>query len=685
MNFSGDEAGYLAGLARQPAARQPASIGEIWSSEWRRGGIDTIGGLAAPYGEAADELSRAIEAETGRPIAEYAQAQGVQLLGAASISFDADELRKLALTLPADSQKKIEPLIDVRLAAARKAQKIEADAADVANATYGLSGLAVAFLAGVARQSVDPVNIGAMVATAPMGGKGGAGVAALAKFAGREALANAAAQAAVEPIIEPQRAQLGLEAGFGRAAVNIAEAGIGGGILGGLFHAAGRGLRVLRGERPAEPIQSAAPDGAIETLALETRAVESGIAPEARPDPAPAGPLSPAGPVDQFAPDDFQAAAHLAERNQVIDAMSPIDTPEGRIEHADAVERTVQTLEQQARRDPPIDPSDIVTTAVTPKKPRGRASADPATFSLNEHLASIGGLAPDPELAAIYGSARGPFVPGFGPLIRKGGRSIDDALRSAKEAGYLFDPHDVDNGTAGSTGRVGLGLIQRDLLDLLDAENRGRKVYRTGRQPEAKFDDGREEHEILSALDKELFETSGGEIAVDPVIGRRVVEIVRKEGETDVLAAYERAIMEDAERYEGLAAARSTDAELAKIEGWDPDEPGAASGDGAVDPQQRRQAERAGQGDGGKDGGAARASGEGTGASRELGDPALAADAARALEDAGGDFEITLQNPDGTTRTVKASDALREVEDDARAADELNACIVRAAEEEPPF
>jgi hypothetical protein len=112
------------------------------------------------------------------------------------------------------------------------------------------------------------------------------------------------------------------------------------------------------------------------------------------------------------------------------------------------------------------------------KAPRGRAAADPATWSLFEHLASVGGLKPDPELRAIFGNDRGPFVPGFGPLIRKTGMSLDEALSSAKQHGYMFDAHDVENGTAGAGGRTSHGLTPNDLLDHLHTENRGQKLSR---------------------------------------------------------------------------------------------------------------------------------------------------------------------------------------------------------------
>lgn len=756
MSWENDAAGYLAELSRSPGGVQPATIGEVWDSEWKRTALDTIGGVGQPFGDARADLVTAIETAAGRPIADYAAQMGVKLGAGVTQAEDIRLLGTLADTLPEEKRKSIEPLKDVRLNAAKKAQKIEADADEIGNATYGLTAHATAFIAGVARQASDPVNVAAMVATAPLGAARGASFLATI---GREAGANAAAQAAVEPIIEPQRERLGLESGFGRAAGNVLEAGIGGAALSGLFHVAGRGLRSLRADRAAESAQAAAPvEGTVTAPAAAERA--------SAPDPVPAGPLAPPRPVEQFAPDDFHAAGDLAERDHVVDMMSPLDTAEGRFDHAAKVDEAAQRIDNPASKpaesefvrfyhggaEPgsggprwltpsyeyarnfrsdgmPNDvhyvdvpraafadradlasgfddingiyrnfeaPEDIAlqlrampeikSVDVTPKVPRGRAAADPETFSLNEFIASQGGLKPDPELAAIYGTKGGPFVPGFGKLIRKGGKTLDEALTAAKEAGYLTDASDLDgpgNGTIGIAGRRDLGLTPNDLLDRLDAENRGQRSYRPGRERQAAIDDGEEAHAIIGALEKELYDTGGGDIRVDQIIADRVVQIIRKEKETDLLSAYERAIMEDAERYEGLAAARASDAELSKVEGWDIDDAGATSRDGAPDPQQRRQAERSGQGDGGKDGATSRDAGDGDGASRKLGDPALAADAIRAIEDAGGDLDITLINPDGTTRTLKASDALREVEEDAVAAEELMACIAGAAEEAP--
>lgn len=236
-----------------------------------------------------------------------------------------------------------------------------------------------------------------------------------------------------------------------------------------------------------------------------------------------------------------------------------------------------------------------------PKGKRGRAAADPQTWSLFEFLAHEGGLKPDPELQAIFGNAKGPFVPGFGPLVRPKGRALDDALRLAKDHGYLFDAADV-------TGAEG-SLVPRDLLDRLAEENSGRKQYRQDQQhatkAEATAATERDRHQVISALHDEIEATSGvPHQKIDPRLEDRVVEIVTREGEQDVLAAFERAIMEDAERYEGLANARRENPATADIPGWDDHVGPAASRDGAVDPGQRGAgglpAGGAGAGDGGQ-------------------------------------------------------------------------------------
>lgn len=238
--------------------------------------------------------------------------------------------------------------------------------------------------------------------------------------------------------------------------------------------------------------------------------------------------------------------------------------------------------------------------AITAPKPRGRAAAHPDTLSLNEHLASQGGLRPDPKLSAIYGGDRGPFIPGFGPLIRKSGMPLDEALRSAKEHGYMSDPHDAENGTAGAGGRTSHGLTPNDLLDHLDAENRGQKLYKAGHLAATRYDPEQEKHVVFGHVEAEL-EAAGHTLSdIDGKLLDRTVEIVHREGERDVLSAYERAIMEDAERYEAISNARDA---VANHPGRDiPYDAGAAPGGSRADPVDRGQAGRAGPGERGTDG-----------------------------------------------------------------------------------
>lgn len=85
--------------------------------------------------------------------------------------------------------------------------------------------------------------------------------------------------------------------------------------------------------------------------------------------------------------------------------------------------------------------------------------------SLHEHLASRGGIAPHPELAAIFD---GPvWIGGYGPLVRRSGVELDEARRIAVESGYLHAEATV-----------------RELLDALSDEARGLKCYPYGERGE---------------------------------------------------------------------------------------------------------------------------------------------------------------------------------------------------------
>jgi hypothetical protein len=209
---------YLAELSRRPAAYSPATLGEIWNAEWARSALDTLTGVGRPYQDSYDELVQGIEAAAGSDIATYAAQQKVRLGGGNTRDQNIAALGVLADTLPEERSQPLQPLKDVRKRAAEKAQALEKESGDVAAGTYGLTGTATAFLAGVARQALDPVNL----ATLPLGA--GPGMGAL-RAIGAEALAAAGTQAAQEPIIQAERGRLGLEAGFSQGALNVAQAG----------------------------------------------------------------------------------------------------------------------------------------------------------------------------------------------------------------------------------------------------------------------------------------------------------------------------------------------------------------------------------------------------------------------------------------------------------------------------
>lgn len=124
------------------------------------------------------------------------------------------------------------------------------------------------------------------------------------------------------------------------------------------------------------------------------------------------------------------------------------------------LDKHVADLERQLAAQPPAE-----------EPPRTQAPRRPVTRefpTLFEALAGDGGLAPHPELSAIFDG--NPFIPGFGRLLREGGRTLDQALTAAKELGYLFDPNEAP-------GAGALSLSTNDLLDLLRRERHGERIY----------------------------------------------------------------------------------------------------------------------------------------------------------------------------------------------------------------
>jgi hypothetical protein len=101
--------------------------------------------------------------------------------------------------------------------------------------------------------------------------------------------------------------------------------------------------------------------------------------------------------------------------------------------------------------------------------------------SLLEFIAARGGIdSSDPLVKDIQQSIghTNKFIPGYGTLIRQGGKRLDSIREAAVEAGYLHDPAEQHGGVTEST------IVH--LLDAVDKELRGEKQYRAGYTPETK-------------------------------------------------------------------------------------------------------------------------------------------------------------------------------------------------------
>jgi len=240
---------YLAELRRRPPARAPATIGEIWDTEWKATGLDTTFGVQRPMMDAYSELQERLTAITGKDLGTLARERRLDFLEG---GFDGrvQTMGRIIDSLPDPQQKLLADYKDVRGRARMKAAEIEKQSADVAGATYGLSGHAVAFAAGIARQMADPVNI----LTAPIGGPAKGPVL---KWLGKEFLIGAGVQAAQEPFIATRRQELGLET---NSIENVLEAGIGQAGFAGILRGAAALIRAGKQGSNLPPVDITARD-----------------------------------------------------------------------------------------------------------------------------------------------------------------------------------------------------------------------------------------------------------------------------------------------------------------------------------------------------------------------------------------------------------------------------------------
>jgi hypothetical protein len=343
MSFDAAFQDRLDGLARQPAARGPATVGEIWDTTWRASALDTMSGAGEPRRQAYMALVDKLEAEAGQPLRDQERAAGLNLSHAVSFDEKITMLGRLVDRLPEDKRGGFAELRDVESESRKRAAKLEKEVQEVAAASYGLSGMATGFLAGVARQMVEPVN----VASLPLGAVRGASLLATMRI---EAGVNMGAQAIQEPFIQSGRASLGLEAGFAKSAESIAMAGIGAAGLSATF----RGIGWLAG-----------------------KAFQAGRAP-----------VTEALSRRNLSLEDFQAAARHQEARDVVDAQAPHQEAGAIHLQAERVEAASVAME----RGKPIPEE---TPAAAPSPPRLdmslRFTGDPAAEALSAG-ARLGGL-----------------------------------------------------------------------------------------------------------------------------------------------------------------------------------------------------------------------------------------------------------------------------------------------------
>lgn len=170
------------------------------------------------------------------------------------------------------------------------------------------------------------------------------------------------------------------------------------------------------------------------------------------------------------------------------------------------------------------------------------APSGPAPQSLTEFLASKGGLGPDAELAALGADRHIVNVEGVGRrrLTRQGGLPLDRAREAAEEAGYLSGNH---RGTS----------TVNDLLDAIDAEMRGNKLYARGHEGTvdrrtAAARSEREQHEYAQFRRTREDEIAASDFPGDRVAAGRPVSVQGLEQTRKRLNAMKQAATNDADR-----------------------------------------------------------------------------------------------------------------------------------------
>lgn len=320
----------------------------------------------------------------------------------------------------------------------------------------GLGKYGALLAGGMAGALADPITVMSLAAG---GGPGAARTVAgrILTIAGKEAVINAATEAAIQPSVQAWRARAGLDHGMDEAIRNVLFAGAIGGAFGGGLGAAGEALS--RAMRPADT------DRAAEALAADPRlsdAARSILANDGLRAADALAEIRPALRAEQRGALDAAETVRLADEARPPAARA--DRHDVVLAEADRVARMPDHAEAWPGFRP--DPAQIgrVVRAIADEDAAGMA-ARPDT-PLIDFLIARGGVADfKGELRAI-GAAE--ISERFrGRLVKDKGESLDYAREAAAQAGF-FDHLYGDAETAANRSTVA------DLLDVLEEEVRTR-------------------------------------------------------------------------------------------------------------------------------------------------------------------------------------------------------------------
>lgn len=195
---------------------------------------------------------------------------------------------------------------------------------------------------------------------------------------------------------------------------------------------------------------------------------------------------------------------------------------------------------------------DQVRRIAEEKTPLGARPRRPQ--ALMDFLAAEGGIRDDGGELAAMGVGR-KFVPGRGALVRSAGQELDKAREAAAQAGYF-------NHLYGTADEAAVRSTVRDLLDLVDQENRGKPAYSMADADriaaQAKYDEalaGREDYRrFLDEMASE-FNALELDVKVDDAIVARMGDLVLDEKITP-LEAFDRIMIERESSFETALAER---------------------------------------------------------------------------------------------------------------------------------